>query len=59
VVANLCFPRGEPSLLQAQALCAGVGALLASMKQGLTVLDFLQPLPSIGQEAIGIGPGLV
>jgi hypothetical protein len=59
VVANLRFPHSDPNLLQAQALCAGVSALLASMKQGLAVLSFLQPLPSIGQKAIGVGPGLV
>jgi hypothetical protein len=34
--ANLCLPRGDPSLLQAQALRAGVSALLPSMEQGLT-----------------------
>jgi hypothetical protein len=30
--ANLCLPRSDPSLLQAQALRAGVSALLASME---------------------------
>jgi hypothetical protein len=58
-VASLRFSHDEPSLLQAQALCVGVGALLASMKKGLAVLSFLQPLPGIGQEAVGVGPGLV
>jgi hypothetical protein len=57
--ASLCFSNGEPSLLQAQALRAGISALLAGVKEGLTVLNFLQPLLGICQEAIGIGPGLV
>jgi hypothetical protein len=38
-VASLYFMHGEPSLLQAQALRAGVGALLPSMKKGLAVLS--------------------
>jgi hypothetical protein len=38
---NLCLPRSDPSLLQAQALCVGVSALLASMEQGLMVLGLL------------------
>jgi hypothetical protein len=29
------------------------------MKKGLAVLGFLQPLLGVGQEAIGIGLGLV
>jgi hypothetical protein len=40
-VASLCFSHGEPSLLQAQALRAGISALLAGMKEGLAVIDFL------------------
>jgi hypothetical protein len=40
-VANFRFPHVDPSLLQAQALRAGIGALLASVKQGLAVLNFL------------------
>jgi hypothetical protein len=47
-VANFRFPHSDTSLLQAQALRAGIGALLASVKQGLVVLSFLQPLPCIG-----------
>jgi hypothetical protein len=39
--ASLCFSNGEPSLLQAQALHAGISALLAGVKEGLAVLDFL------------------
>jgi hypothetical protein len=38
---NLCFPCSDPSLLQAQALRAGVSALLTTMEQGLAVLGFL------------------
>jgi hypothetical protein len=38
MAANLCFPRSDPSLLQAQALRTGVSALLASVEQGLAVL---------------------
>jgi hypothetical protein len=37
----------------------GVGTLLAGVKKGLAVLDFLQPLLGIGQEAVDVGPGLV
>jgi hypothetical protein len=48
MVANFCFPHGDPSLLQALALRAGISALLASVKQDLAVLNFLQPLPCIG-----------
>jgi hypothetical protein len=58
-VVNLCLTRGDPSLLQAQAIRAGVSALLASMEQGLTDFGLLQPLPRIGKEAVGVGPGLV
>jgi hypothetical protein len=58
-VASLCFSHSEPSLLQAQALHAGIDALLTGMKKGLAVLSFLQPLLGVGQEAIGVGPGLV
>jgi hypothetical protein len=41
MVASLCFSHGEPSLLQAQALRAGISALFAGMKKGLMVLGFL------------------
>jgi hypothetical protein len=58
-VANFRFPHGEASLLQAEALRTGIGALLTSVEKGLTVLGFLQPLPRVGEEAIGVGPGLV
>jgi hypothetical protein len=40
-IANFRFSHGEPSLLQAQALCAGIGALLAGVEKGLAVLGFL------------------
>jgi hypothetical protein len=59
VFASLCFSNGEPSLLQAQALRAGISALLASVEEGLSVLDFVQSLLSVGEEAVNIGPGLV
>jgi hypothetical protein len=58
-VTSLCFLHGEPSLLQAQALHVGNGALLAGVEKGFAVLGFLQPLLGVGQEAIGVGPGLV
>jgi hypothetical protein len=55
----LCFSNGTPSLLQAQALCPGISALLASMEEGLPVFDFIQPLLGIGEKAVGVCPGLV
>jgi hypothetical protein len=58
-VVSLRFSHGEPILLQAQALCTGVSALLAGVKKGLAVLGFLQPLLGVAQEAVGVGPGLV
>jgi hypothetical protein len=58
-LTSLCFSDGEPSLLQAQALRPGISTLLMGMEEGLSVLDFVQPLLGIGQEAVGIGPGLV
>jgi hypothetical protein len=58
-LVSLCFSDGEPSLLQAQALRPGISALLTGVEEGLSVLDFVQPLLGIGKEAIGIGPGLV
>jgi hypothetical protein len=59
VVAILRFSHSEPGLLQAQALRAGIGTILAGVKKGLTVLDFLQSLLGVGQKAIDVGPGLV
>jgi hypothetical protein len=59
MLASLCFSDGEPSLLQAQALNPGISALLAGVEEGLSVLDFVQPLLGVGKEAVGIGPGLV
>jgi hypothetical protein len=50
---------GESSLLQAQALRPGISALLASVEEGLPVLDFIQPLLGIGEKAVGVHPGLV
>jgi hypothetical protein len=47
MAANLFIHRGKPSLLQAQVFRSGVGALLASMEQGLPVLGLLQPLPGV------------
>jgi hypothetical protein len=58
-VMSFCFSNSEPSLLQTQALRAGISALLAGMEDGLSVLDLVQSPLSIGEEAIGIGPGLV
>jgi hypothetical protein len=58
-VANFGLSHGEPNLLQAQALRARVCALLANVKEGLAILGFLQPLPCVGKEAVGVGPGLV
>jgi hypothetical protein len=57
VFASFCFSDGEPSLLQAQTLRAGIIALLASVEEGLSVLDFIQSLLGIGEKAVGIGPG--
>jgi hypothetical protein len=57
--AGLCFSDGEPSLLQAQALCPRVSALLTSVEEGLPVLDLIQPLLGVGEKAIGVCPGLV
>jgi hypothetical protein len=45
--------------LLAQALRVGIGALLVGVKEGLAVLDFFQPLLGVGQEVVGVGPGLV
>jgi hypothetical protein len=58
-LASLCFSDGEPSLLQAQVLRPKISALLAGMEEGLSVLDFVQPLLGVGKEAVGIGLGLV
>jgi hypothetical protein len=58
-VVNFCFSHGKPSLLQAQALHAGIGALLTGVKEGLAVLGLLRPLPCVGKESVGVGPGLV
>jgi hypothetical protein len=58
-LAILCFSDGEPSLLQAQSLRPGISALLAGVEEGLTILDFIQPLLGVGKEAVGIGPSLV
>jgi hypothetical protein len=58
-LAGLHFSDGDPSLLQAQALRPGISALLAGMEEGLSVLDFVQPLLGIGEKAVSIGPGLV
>jgi hypothetical protein len=38
---SLYLSDGEPCLLQAQALCPGVSALLAGVEEGLAVLDFV------------------
>jgi hypothetical protein len=57
--ASLRFSNGEPSFLLAQALRAGVSALLTGVKEGLAILDFFQALLGVGQEAVGVGPGLV
>jgi hypothetical protein len=59
VLASLCFSDSEPSLLQAQALRPGISALLVGVEEGLSVLDFVQPLLGVGEESIGICPGLV
>jgi hypothetical protein len=58
-LASLRFSDGEPSLLQAQALRPGISTLLASVDDGFSVLDLVQPLLSIGEKAVGICPGLV
>jgi hypothetical protein len=57
-LASLCFSDSEPSLLQAQALCMRISALLAGMEEGLSVLDFVQPLLGVGEKTVGICPGL-
>jgi hypothetical protein len=57
--ASFCFSNGEPSLLQAQALRARISALLVGVEEGLSVVDFVQPLLGVGEEAVGVGPGLV
>jgi hypothetical protein len=59
VFASLCLSDGKPGLLQAQALRAGVSALLAGMEEGFAVLDFVQSLLGVGEQAVGIGPGVV
>jgi hypothetical protein len=58
-LASLCFSDGEPSLLQAQDLRPGISALLAGVEEGLSVLDFVQPLLGVGEKTVGICPGLV
>jgi hypothetical protein len=58
-LASFCFSNSEPSLLQAQALRARISTLLAGMEEGLSVLDLVQSLLGIGEEAVGVGPGLV
>jgi hypothetical protein len=58
-LASLSFSDYESSLLQAQALHLGISALLASVEEGLPVLDFIQPLLGVDQETVGVCPGLV
>jgi hypothetical protein len=45
--ASLCFSNGEPRLLQAQALRARISALLAGVKEGLSVFNLVcgNPFP--------------
>jgi hypothetical protein len=40
-ITNFRFSHSEPSLLQSQALRAGISALLTGVEEGLVVLDFL------------------
>jgi hypothetical protein len=37
----------------------GVSTLLASVKQGFPILGLFQPLPHVGEEAVGVGPSVV
>jgi hypothetical protein len=59
MLTSLYFSDGKPSLLQAQVLYPRISTLLASMEEGLPVLNLVQPLLGIGEKTVGVCPGLV